>query len=98
MRGLLTLGLLLGALGCAPATPTPIALGHIADQSAADRAGEYQALGIRLALSELKDELPGALNGRPVQVRHADTRGEADAYGAEAVRLVTINRALGLIG
>ncbi len=80
--------------------PVPIVIGHISDKSRADRSGEQEELGIRLALSELTkdDALRDAFNGRPLQVRHTDTRGDLDAYTAQAARLESINRAVVLIG
>ena len=39
-----------------------------------------------------------ALGGRQLQVRHTDARGQLDAFEAEAVRLVGINRVVGLMG
>src|SRR5437763_1492222 len=97
-----TLALLAAALclpGCSgSAPPPPILLGHVATLSGPDRkAGQSAARGIRLAVMEAnKDPNKGA--GRPVKVIHTDTLGTLDAFEAEAVRLVTINRTAALLG
>jgi branched-chain amino acid transport system substrate-binding protein len=82
--------------GSAP--PPPVLLGHVAALSGPDReAGQSAARGIRLAVMEAnKDPDKGA--GRTVKVIHTDTLGALDAYEAEAVRLVTINRTAALLG
>ncbi len=89
-----------GPAGCqGPANPPPIVVGHVAALSGADRGGEHAAQGIRLALKQLTDHnLADALHGRSLQVRHTDTRGQTDAFEAEAVRLVGVNRAVALLG
>jgi branched-chain amino acid transport system substrate-binding protein len=97
-----TLALLAAGLclpGCSgSAQPTPVFLGHVATLSGPDRAaGESAARGIRLAVMEAnKDPEQGA--GRPVKVIHTDTLGKLDAFEAQAVRLVTVNRVTALLG
>ncbi len=77
----------------------PIFLGQVANLSGPDHYGKHAEQGISLALKQLTDDnLTEALQGRPLQVRHADTRGQLDAYEGEAVRLTSVNRVLGLIG
>src|SRR3954453_18612756 len=94
---LVAAALLPGALGCSnDATPAPYFLGHVANLSGPDRAGEQ---AIRLAVEQVnKNGLPQPLGGPPLHVRHGDTRGQLDAAEAEAIRLATVNRVLGLIG
>src|SRR5205085_1282551 len=76
-----------------------IFLGHAANLSGADRTGEHAKQGIGLALAQLNEQnLADALAGRPLQVRHTDTKGQLDALEAEAVRLAGVNRVVGLIG
>lgn len=86
--------------GCQGADgPPPLVLGHVANQSGPDAAGRRAEQGIRLALKERTDDgLAEALYGRPLHVRHTDTRGQLDAFESQAVRLVDVNRVIGLIG
>jgi branched-chain amino acid transport system substrate-binding protein len=90
----------LALAGCqSGASPPPITLGHVSNLSAVDGAGQRAQQGIDLALKEAADaNLAEALDGRRLQVRHTDTRGQADAYESQAVRLVSVNRVAGLIG
>src|SRR5579862_2268645 len=86
------------AVGCAGrSTPSPIVLGHVATLNGPDKqAGEAAARGIRLAVEEINKDSEKAL-GRPVAVIHSNARG-SDAFEAEAVRLVAINRVWALLG
>jgi ABC-type branched-subunit amino acid transport system substrate-binding protein len=87
--------------GCANGTAPPvIVVGHVSDKTRPDKAGDQAELGIRLALHELDkdDALSQALGGRKIQVNHTDTRGNLDAFEAEAVRLEAINRAVAILG
>jgi branched-chain amino acid transport system substrate-binding protein len=100
-RALAMAGLLLaGPAGCYGTTgPPPIYLGHVANLSATDQSGAHAERGIRLALKQITDEnLAEALQGRPLHVRHTDTKGQLDACESEAVRLAGVNRVVGLIG
>jgi branched-chain amino acid transport system substrate-binding protein len=85
--------------GCAgPSQPAPVSFGHVATLSGPDRdAGEAAARGIRLAVMEA-DKSPEQGAGRKVKVLHTDTLGKLDAFEAEAVRLVTVNRVWALLG
>jgi branched-chain amino acid transport system substrate-binding protein len=85
--------------GCAgPSQPLPVLLGHVATLSGPDRdVGEAAVRGIRLAVME-EDKSPGQGAGRKVKVIHTDTLGKLDAFEAEAVRLVTVNRVSALLG
>src|SRR5262249_3811960 len=77
--------------------PPPIVVGHVALQSGPDRdAGEHASRGITLAVKEFNKgaEAPE----RPVVVPHTDTRGQPEAFEAEAVRLVNVNKAVALLG
>jgi branched-chain amino acid transport system substrate-binding protein len=100
VRRLLPLGLLaLLAAGCSPrAAPEPVWVGHVAPLSGPDRAvGEHAQQGIDLAVDEANADGNG-INGRPVRVRHADSRGEPQTAQEQAVRLVTVNRVSALLG
>jgi branched-chain amino acid transport system substrate-binding protein len=91
--------LLLFALhGCGPSpVPAPIYLGHVATSGPARGTGEQEVLGIRLATMELARSGQDRVGERPVYVKHADARGEG-AMEAQAVRLVTLSRVVGLFG
>lgn len=86
--------------GCNPtAGPPPIVIGHVSDKTRQDKAGEQAELGIRLALNHLNNEaFAKEFGGRPIQVRHTDTRGLLDAFESQAVRLESVNRSLALFG
>jgi branched-chain amino acid transport system substrate-binding protein len=72
-------------------------IGHLAPLSGTDKAmGQAERQGIMLAVEEVNKS--GGLDGRRVEVRHVDTRGDSSTLQNEAVRLVTINRTVGLIG
>ncbi|HZZ82094.1 MAG TPA: ABC transporter substrate-binding protein [Gemmataceae bacterium] len=91
---------LTGLAGCNPnVTPAPLVVGHVADLSRPDKAGDQAELGIRLALHDVKGAaLTEALNNRSIQVRHTNTQGDINAYESEAVRLETINRSIAILG
>jgi branched-chain amino acid transport system substrate-binding protein len=98
----MTLALLPVALclpGCSGSAPLPpVFVGHVATLSGPDRdAGRSASLGIRLAVMEANQD-PGKGAGRVVKVIHTDTEGKLDAFEAEAVRLVTVNRVAALLG
>jgi branched-chain amino acid transport system substrate-binding protein len=90
---------MLALAGCGgQATPPPVYVGHVATLSGAGKEeGEQASRGIRLAVQE-QNKAAAEDNSRPVIVRHTDTRGNLEAFEAEAVRLVTVNRVLGLLG
>ena len=100
IRWLVAAMLTVGLTGCTAGTPTPIYVGHVSDKTRNDKAGDHAELGIRLALAELSkdDALASKLGGRPVHVRHTDTRGDLDAFESQAVRLVNINKCISLFG
>jgi branched-chain amino acid transport system substrate-binding protein len=75
-----------------------IVVGHLSPLSGPDkRIGEHARQGIILAVEEANGE-NDKINGRSVEVHHADDRGNAPLAGDEAVRLITVNRALALLG
>ncbi len=53
---------------------------------------------MRLAIEELAHEGQDHLGGRPVFVKHADTRGQLDAFEGQAVRFVAVGRVVALYG
>lgn len=98
MQPVLFLLLLLVPLpGCGKsADPTPVNLGHVGVLTGPDRAADEDAArGLRLALM---DKDIGAVDGHPLIIRHTDTRGQLDAYEAQAVRLAYVSKASILFG
>src|SRR6266446_1665418 len=93
----LFLPLVLFLAGCGgSSSPEPIYIGHVATLSGPQRrGGEQAALGMRLALL---DKTSAQVDGRPLAVRHTDTRGQIEAYEAQAVRLVAISKAVAIYG
>src|SRR5262249_4732716 len=92
----LGIGLALGS-GCGKKAPPPVVLGHVATLSGPDKqAGEQARRGIHLAVQELN--APAGEGDRPLQVRHPDTQGKLDNFEGEAVRLVSVNKAVALFG
>jgi branched-chain amino acid transport system substrate-binding protein len=87
------------ASGCGgKSTPPPIYVGHVATLSGPGKEdGEQASRGIRLAVQE-QNKAAAEDNSRAVIVRHTDSRGKLEAFEAEAVRLVTVNRVLALLG
>jgi branched-chain amino acid transport system substrate-binding protein len=96
-RALLVTGVLLAAAGCTRRGDTdPVWFGHLAALGRADRRGEHARQGVTLAVDEALAD--GRLvAGHRVAVLHVDSRGDADAARAEAVRLITVNKAAALI-
>jgi branched-chain amino acid transport system substrate-binding protein len=93
-----TLALLIPPLllaGCGGRAPVPqVLIGHVATLSGPDRGpGEDAARGIRLAVKEADRDTKPAL-----EVLHVDARGQAEAFEAEAVRLLAVNRVSALLG
>jgi branched-chain amino acid transport system substrate-binding protein len=77
----------------------PVWIGHLSPLSGPDRAsGESARRGIVLAVEEANKHPDDQGAGRPVRVLHADTHGDSRAFGAEATRLVTVNRVVALLG
>jgi branched-chain amino acid transport system substrate-binding protein len=85
--------------GCSSSPPTDaIVVGHVAPFSGPDKlVGEHARQGIILAVEEVNGD-GDRINGRRVEVHHADDRSTAALAGDEAVRLVTVNRAVALLG
>lgn len=96
-RALLVTGVLWLAAGCTRRGDTdPVWFGHLAVLGRADRRGEHARQGVTLAVDEALAD--GKLvAGHRVAVLHVDSRGDADTARAEAVRLLTVNKAVALI-
>jgi ABC-type branched-subunit amino acid transport system substrate-binding protein len=95
---LLLLSLLLPLSGCINSqAPEPIRLGQLVPLSGAGRMlGEHARLGVRLAMDE-NARADRRILGRPLVMLHVDTQSTADATRAETVRLLTVNRVVGLV-
>jgi ABC-type branched-subunit amino acid transport system substrate-binding protein len=94
MRGPLFGVLLFLAAGCSQSS-APLVIGHVAPFTGSDKdIADQAANGIRLAVEDYAAQKPA----RPVVVRHADDKGDLDAAEGQAVRLVTLNRSLALLG
>lgn len=81
--------------GCSQrAEPDPYWLGHIGPLSGPERqAGEHWRRGIQIALGEAN-----AVAARKLSVLHADNRGQIERSRSEAIRLVSLNRLLAMVG
>jgi branched-chain amino acid transport system substrate-binding protein len=88
----------LALAGCTPkGTPDPIVVGHLAPLSGPDKAaGEQARQGVELAVDDANRE-ENRVTGRPVNVVHVDT-GDPDAVAAQAIRVITVNHAVALLG
>jgi branched-chain amino acid transport system substrate-binding protein len=98
-RRFATLVLCIVATGCGSrGDPEPFTIGQVVALSGANReAGEHARNGAGLAIEMATAEQHRVL-GRRVAVRHVDDRGDATSAGPEAVRLLTLNRAVALLG
>ncbi|HKI33104.1 MAG TPA: ABC transporter substrate-binding protein [Gemmataceae bacterium] len=85
--------------GCSRSSSTEaIVVGHLAPLSGPDKMlGEHARQGILLAVEEINGDTE-KINGRPVEVHQADDCGPPAAAGNAAVRLVTVTRAVALLG
>jgi len=87
--------------GCnTSSTPPAIVIGHVSDNTRADKAGVQAELGMRLALGELSKDgaLAEVFGGKKIHVQHTDTEGVVDAFESQAVRLFNINRSVAILG
>ncbi len=97
-RRVFVLALLPGLIlpGCSSKTPPePLWVGHLAQLSGPGKAqGTQSQEAVRMAVDELS-----ALRvaGRPLAVRHVDTRGDAETARGEAVRLITVSKVTALL-
>ncbi len=90
---------LLISFGCkSKVEPGPILIGHVAPFSGPDKQiGEHGRQAIVLAVEEAnKDE--NRIARRRVAVLHVDSHGDPDALQPEAVRLITVNHVVALLG
>jgi len=87
------------AAGCERRTAEHHVVGHVANLSGPGHDRGMDAVrGVRLAVDRLNSDAAQWIAGRKVAVLHADTKGEPALFGAQGVRLVTVNRAEALLG
>lgn len=89
--------LILFTLGCAgKPSSDPMVIGLLAPLSGpAQDVGKSMEQGVLLAVEETKEN---PIHGRAVEALMVDTAGSADTAFHQAVRLVTINRVVALVG
>jgi branched-chain amino acid transport system substrate-binding protein len=100
MRGRGCLIILAACLaGCGRGGPgEPIYIGHLAPLQSTDKTRfEHTRQGMSLAIEEL-NKRTGPAGGRQVVVLHVNADEDLDQLQASAVRLLTVNRAVALIG
>jgi branched-chain amino acid transport system substrate-binding protein len=99
LRRLSCLFFVLACAGCSQQPPQePILIGHLAPLTGADRiAGEHALQGMQIAVEEV-NQPEHLIAGRQIAVLHADTKSDPEMLQAEAVRLITVNRAIALVG
>jgi branched-chain amino acid transport system substrate-binding protein len=96
--GFCVLGLCAGGCGT-QSEPAPVWIGHLSPLSGPEKAsGESARRGIRLAVEQANQQPDDEGAGRPVRVLHTDTHGDAEAFAAEATRLVRVNKVAALLG
>jgi branched-chain amino acid transport system substrate-binding protein len=90
---------LVGLAGCGPrAEPDPFTIGQLVPLSGSDKSsGEHAKNGAAIAIEVALREDQRVL-GRKVAVRHVDYRSDAELVQPEAVRLLTFNRVIALLG
>ncbi len=91
--------LLLLLVGCSTRkAPEPVWVGHVAPLSGPERAlGQSARQGILLAVEDAQ-AAGTTMAGRPLAVRHADGRGDVETLKGETVRLLAVNKVVGLLG
>lgn len=99
------LGLLLGVLaGCdgkqgggSAKGDGPIVIGHYGSLTGSEATfGQNSSGGIRLAIKEFN--AAGGLNGRSIELKEYDTKGDAREAGVVVTRLVTSDRVTAVLG
>jgi branched-chain amino acid transport system substrate-binding protein len=95
---LLWLFVLPAALGCSSkAAPEPVWVGHLLPLEGSNRRlAQHARQGVEQAVTEAR-EAEQSVAGRPCAVLHVDSRDDAATVQAEAVRLVTVNKAVALL-
>ncbi|MBX7103474.1 MAG: ABC transporter substrate-binding protein [Gemmataceae bacterium] len=92
------IGLALTA-GCEKRPSDAIVFGHPVALTGAGREEGLACLrGVQLAVEEVNADSALHIAGKKVAVIHADTASKPENVGHQAVRLVVVNRAVGLLG
>jgi ABC-type branched-subunit amino acid transport system substrate-binding protein len=82
------------AIGCKSSdSDKPIEIGHI--HGASQASDEFRS--IQFAVEELNADSARLPLGRKIQVRHAPGGSKPDEWGAQATRLISLNRVAGLV-
>jgi ABC-type branched-subunit amino acid transport system substrate-binding protein len=85
--------------GCDRRPTEPTVFGHPVALTGAGREEGLACLrGVQLAVEEVNADPALQIAGKKVAVIHADTASKPENVGQQAVRLVVVNRAVGLIG
>jgi ABC-type branched-subunit amino acid transport system substrate-binding protein len=95
--GLILLSLLL-LTGCSQKTPPePIWVGHLTSMTGPGKsAGVASQAAVKLDVEDFAAD-GFKVVGRPVAVRHVDTRGDAETARVEAGRLIAVNKVVALL-
>lgn len=95
----LTLLALLPALGCSSkAAPEPLWIGQLLPPAGSNRAlAQHARQGVEQAVAESRDA-EQTVAGRLCAFLHVEGREDAAAVRAETVRLLTVNKAIALLG
>ncbi|HMF12775.1 MAG TPA: ABC transporter substrate-binding protein, partial [Gemmataceae bacterium] len=92
--------LLVSCVGCSRSSqPDTLWLGHVAAMTGSDKAaGEHARQGIQVAVEKENADPKDLVFGRKIAFRHANAKSDARDAEAEAVRLVSVNRVVALVG
>lgn len=90
---------LIALVGCERRPAEPIYIGHTAVLSGPERErGLQEVQGIQLAVEEVNADQSQWIGGKRVAVIHADTEGDLEKYGHQAMRLALVNHVAALLG
>lgn len=86
-----------GAAGSGAAKGEPILIGHFGSLTGSEATfGQSTSNGIRLAIAEFNAS--GGLNGRPIELKEYDTRGDAGEAKLAVERLVKSDKVVTVLG
>ena len=85
-------------LACGPrSSDTSVVIGHYGSMSGSEATfGQSTARGIRLAVKEVNAS--GGINGRLVELKSYDDRGQSQEAGTAVTRLITSDKAIAILG
>lgn len=91
------LGLLLGLPGCSSQPPPePLVVGHLTRRLTNDAGSNHARQGMILAVEDAVREEARPW-GRRIEIHHLEVADEENAPAHETIRLLTVNRAIGLL-